>query len=53
MISEQKTLDCPPGPTFPKHLPLATVTLTDTSQLYFDTSSIGQPPRLWRLVPVP
>jgi hypothetical protein len=30
---------------------LATVTLTNTSQLYFDTSSIGQPPRLWRIVP--
>jgi len=32
---------------------LATVTLTNTSQLYFDTSSIGQPARLWRIVPVP
>jgi hypothetical protein len=32
---------------------LATVTLTNTSQLYFDTSGIGQPPRLWRIVPVP
>jgi hypothetical protein len=32
---------------------LGTVTLTNTSQLYFDTSAIGQPPRLWRLVPVP
>jgi hypothetical protein len=32
---------------------LATVTLTNTSQLYFDTSSIGQPPRLWRIVPLP
>jgi hypothetical protein len=31
---------------------LDTVTLTNTSQLYFDTSSIGQPPRLWRIVPV-
>ncbi len=30
---------------------LATVTLTNTSQLYFDTSSIGQPQRLYRLVP--
>jgi hypothetical protein len=28
---------------------LAAVTLTNTSQLYFDTSSIGQPPRLWRV----
>jgi hypothetical protein len=32
---------------------LATVTLTNTSQLYFDTSSIGQPRRLYRIVPVP
>ena len=31
---------------------LATVTLTNTSQLYFDVSSIGQPARLWRIVPV-
>ena len=32
---------------------LATVTLTNTSQLYFDVSAIGQAPRLWRLTPVP
>ncbi|SPE57199.1 hypothetical protein SBV1_2690003 [Verrucomicrobia bacterium] len=32
---------------------LTTVTLTNTSQLYFDTSSLGQPARLWRIVPVP
>jgi len=32
---------------------LDTVALTNTSQLYFDTSSIGQPQRLYRLVPVP
>jgi uncharacterized repeat protein (TIGR03803 family) len=32
---------------------LATVVLTNTSQLYFDTSTIGRPPRLYRLVPVP
>jgi hypothetical protein len=32
---------------------LATVTLTNTSQLYFDTSSIGHPARLYRLVPLP
>lgn len=32
---------------------LATVTLTNTAQLYFDTSVIGQPPRLWRIVPMP
>ncbi len=32
---------------------LDTVTLTNTSQLYFDVSSIGQPARLYRIVPVP
>jgi hypothetical protein len=32
---------------------LDTVTLTNASQLYFDTSVVGQPARLWRLVPVP
>ncbi len=32
---------------------LDTVTPTNSSQLYFDTSAIGQPPRLWRIVPVP
>jgi alpha-tubulin suppressor-like RCC1 family protein len=32
---------------------LATVILTNTSQLYFDVSTIGQPPRLWRLITVP
>jgi hypothetical protein len=32
---------------------LDTVTLTNTSQLYFDVSAVGQPPRLWRIVPVP
>jgi len=32
---------------------LATVTLSNTSQLYFDTSALGQPARLWRVVPVP
>lgn len=40
------------GPT-DAWFPLATVTLTNTSQLYFDTSAVGQPSRLWRLVPVP
>jgi hypothetical protein len=30
---------------------LATVTLTNTSQLYFDVSAPGQPQRLYRLVP--
>jgi hypothetical protein len=32
---------------------LSTVQLTNTSQLYFDTSALGQPPRLYRLVPTP
>ena len=32
---------------------LDTVVLTNTSQLYFDTSSWGQPERLYRLVPSP
>ena len=32
---------------------LGTVTLTNTTQLYFDVSSIGQPPRLYRVVPTP
>ena len=32
---------------------LATVPLTNTSQLYFDVSAPGQPPRLYRLVPPP
>ena len=32
---------------------LATVALTNTSQLYTDVSVIGQPTRLYRIVPVP
>jgi uncharacterized repeat protein (TIGR03803 family) len=32
---------------------LNTITLTNTSQLYFDVSAIGQPPRLYQMVPVP
>jgi uncharacterized repeat protein (TIGR03803 family) len=32
---------------------IETVMLANTSQLYFDVSSIGQPPRLWRIVSVP
>ncbi len=32
---------------------LDTVTLTNTSQLYFDPSAPGQPERLYRLVPIP
>ena len=31
---------------------LDTVTLTNTAQLYFDVSVIGQPPRLWRLIQI-
>lgn len=33
--------------------PLDTVTLTNANQVYFDTSVIGQPPRLYRLMPMP
>jgi hypothetical protein len=32
---------------------LGAVTLTNTSQLYFDTSEPGQPPRLYRIVKGP
>jgi uncharacterized delta-60 repeat protein len=32
---------------------LDTITLTNTSQLYFDVSSISQPLRLYRIVPAP
>jgi hypothetical protein len=32
---------------------LDTVTLTNTSQLYFDVTTIGQPLRLYRIVPLP
>jgi hypothetical protein len=32
---------------------LATVTLTNTSQLYFDVATPGQPERLYRIVPPP
>jgi hypothetical protein len=32
---------------------LATVALTNSSQLYFDTSTIGRPSRLYRVVPLP
>jgi hypothetical protein len=40
------------GPT-DAWMTLDTVTLTNTSQLYFDVSSISQPRRLYRIVPVP
>jgi uncharacterized repeat protein (TIGR03803 family) len=32
---------------------LAIVALTNSPQLYFDSSTIGQPPRLYRLFPIP
>jgi hypothetical protein len=32
---------------------LATVTLTNTTELYFDLTAFRQPPRLYRLVAVP
>jgi hypothetical protein len=32
---------------------LDTVSLTNTSQLYFDVSAPGQKPRLYRLTPIP
>ncbi|MGA2240993.1 MAG: choice-of-anchor Q domain-containing protein [Verrucomicrobiota bacterium] len=32
---------------------LDTITLTNTSQLYFDVSAIGQPQRFYRIVPLP
>jgi uncharacterized repeat protein (TIGR03803 family) len=40
------------GPT-DAWMTLNTVTLTNTSQLYFDVSAPGQPPRLYRIVPNP
>jgi hypothetical protein len=32
---------------------LATITLTNTSQFYFDIAAWRQPPRLYQIVPVP
>jgi hypothetical protein len=32
---------------------VATVMLTNTSQFYYDVSVVGQPQRLYRLVPLP
>jgi hypothetical protein len=40
------------GPT-DAWFPLATVTLSNSSQLYFDISVVGKPQRLWRIVRVP
>ncbi len=53
-VGNQLRLDCinQIGPTN-AWVTLDTVTLTNTSQHYFDTSAVGQPPRLYRIVPVP
>jgi hypothetical protein len=53
-IGDKLRLDCinQIGPT-DAWVTLETVTLTNTSQLYFDTSALGQPGRLYRIVPVP
>jgi uncharacterized repeat protein (TIGR03803 family) len=53
-ISDKLRLDCinQIGPT-DAWVTLDTVTLTNTSQLYFDTSAVGQPARLYRIVPAP
>jgi uncharacterized repeat protein (TIGR03803 family) len=53
-IGDHLRLDCINviGPTN-AWVTLDTVTLTNTTQLYFDVSSIGQPSRLYRIVPVP
>jgi uncharacterized delta-60 repeat protein len=40
------------GPT-DAWFPLATVTLTNTAQLYFDTNAVAQPPRLYRFTTIP
>jgi len=32
---------------------LATVKLTNSSQLYFDVAAVGQPQRLYRMIPLP
>jgi uncharacterized delta-60 repeat protein len=40
------------GPT-DAWFPLATVTLTNTAQLYFDTNAVGQPLRLYRFTTIP
>ena len=53
-IGDQLRLDCinQIGPT-DAWMTLDTVTLTNTSQLYFDVSAVDQPQRLYRIVPVP
>ncbi len=53
-ISDHLRLDCinQIGPTN-AWVALDTVTLTNTTQLYFDISAIGQPQRLYRIAPAP
>ena len=53
-IGDKLRLDCinQYGPT-DAWVTLDTVTLTNTSQLYFEVSAPGQPARLYRIVPVP
>ena len=53
-VSDSLRLDCINqfGPTN-AWTTLDTITLTNTSQLYFDVSALGQPPRLYRILPVP
>ena len=53
-VGDSLELDCINrfGPTN-AWMTLDTITLTNTSQLYFDVSAIGRPPRLYRIVPVP
>ena len=53
-IGDQLRLDCINqfGPT-DAWVTLGTVTLTNTSQVYFDLSAPGQPRRLYRIVPDP
>jgi uncharacterized repeat protein (TIGR03803 family) len=52
-IGNSLRLDCinPIGPT-DAWVTLDTVTLTNTTQLYFDTTAVGQPARLYRIVPI-
>jgi hypothetical protein len=53
-VGDSLHLDCinAIGPTN-AWVTLDTVTLTNTSQLYFDVSAPGQPQRLYRIVPAP
>ena len=53
-VGDSLQLDCinQIGPTN-AWVMLDMITLTNTSQLYFDVSALGQPPRLYRIMPVP